>query len=336
MEYLCASSSNDRILDCNKDDYFHTNPPNGNYLKTHWNIANSDFLGKVAYCYCLMTFDKASSKYNGVVTVTLSGFKPDYFINLKWPDGTVIAQVKANSGGNATTTFRTPLSPLGDYIVRASNSQGESAVAQLRVIPRILLNEVEGEAGDDIRVYFYGFAPGDQVEVRFWNEAETSSVKLTTITIASNGRGSKVVTIPTNTTIGDHKIVGKVIGVSRSASTYFEVTGLGGAEEETPTPSPTATETAEATATATPELTPTEEPTIEPTAELPTEEIPTEEVPTETPTTESPTETPTVEIPTDTPTVEVPTEEPTPTETPIPDPTNIPVDEAAVRDQRLA
>ena len=41
------------------------------------------------------------------------------------------------------------------------------------------------EAGMEIRVYFYGFAPGDQVEVRFWNEAGTSSVKLTTITIAS-------------------------------------------------------------------------------------------------------------------------------------------------------
>ncbi|MES2970890.1 MAG: Ig-like domain-containing protein [Patescibacteria group bacterium] len=44
MTYPCASTTFERLLDCNHDDYFHTSPPSGNYLTNHWNTANSAFL----------------------------------------------------------------------------------------------------------------------------------------------------------------------------------------------------------------------------------------------------------------------------------------------------
>jgi hypothetical protein len=34
----------ERLLDCNHDDYFHTDPPPSSYLSGHWNVAHSSFL----------------------------------------------------------------------------------------------------------------------------------------------------------------------------------------------------------------------------------------------------------------------------------------------------
>jgi hypothetical protein len=44
LRVVCADQAQDNRLDCNKDDYFNTNPPAGSYLATHWNTASNRFL----------------------------------------------------------------------------------------------------------------------------------------------------------------------------------------------------------------------------------------------------------------------------------------------------
>jgi len=45
LAYPCLAA-NERLFDCNHDDYYNTNPPAGSYLATHWNTANNAFLAQ--------------------------------------------------------------------------------------------------------------------------------------------------------------------------------------------------------------------------------------------------------------------------------------------------
>jgi hypothetical protein len=253
-----------------------------------------------------VSLSKAKSKYNGVVDATLSGFTPNGPVTLSWPEPfeitsgpnagqftTTLATGTTDDAGAATLELRTPLEPLGDYVITARDGANRMATATLRVIPRILLNETSGPATTKLRVYFYGFGPGDVIEVRWYKTGSASSsfTAIKQITVADNGRASTLVPIPSNASLGAHLIVGKVVGVGRSASTTFTLTGPGAASvpEATVTPSllptVTATPTPEATAPSTPEATETATATASSTVEPTATETPTATTtPTATPT----------------------------------------------------
>jgi plastocyanin len=209
-----------------------------------------------------ITLDKEKSKYNGGVKATLAGFTPGKAITVTWPDGIKLLQLTASTSGKASGTFRTPLSPLGNYKVTAKDANGKTASTTLRVIPRIMLAPAdEGPVGTVFRVYFYGFSPGDVVKIRWYAPDGVSFQVLATVEIADNGRASKLVTVPTGSALGGHKISGNVVGISRSAPTTFTVTASGASSAEdataspTQSPSPTTTEPSPPTETSIPTAT---------------------------------------------------------------------------------
>lgn len=102
MQILCGDSAHDSRFDCNHDDYYSTNPPNGNYLKTHWNTANSLFLtggGKWGYVwadqptaasYVPSTFyQRNSSGATNTITRNGQGYYTVRFPNIGLVGGTV-------------------------------------------------------------------------------------------------------------------------------------------------------------------------------------------------------------------------------------------------------
>jgi hypothetical protein len=209
---------------------------------------------------------------------------------------------------------------LGNYAVSATDTNGKEAHRTLRVIPRLLLNDYSGRVGATVRVYCYGFVPGEQVHI-WWYMTPTSHSTLKTISIASNGRGSTLITIP-EATLSKHML--RCQGAGHSATDYFSVTAAAAAEQPTATATPSPTPTATGTPEPTLEPSPTETPAVEATPD-PTGEASPEPAPTDTPTvTPSPTETA--------------TPEPTPTDTPIPTEAPIPgtPDAAAILKERFA
>ena len=202
----------------------------------------------------VVTLDKVSSKFNGMVTATLAGYSPGEAVTLAWADGRSLGAATVDDAGAATIAFRTPLDVFGAHAVSATGGSGAAATGTLRVIPRTMLNEVAGPPTTRTRVYLYGFAAGERVEVRWHSGALVTSSYLVvkTLTVADNGRASSLIAIPSGAGLGSHLVVGKVVGVSRSATASFMLTSGAPSVAATATRTPTATQTATPTRTATP------------------------------------------------------------------------------------
>ena len=215
LRFECPDYAENERLDCNKDDYFNTQPKAGSYLATHWNIANSAWLGSSD---AGLSFNRDKAKYNDWVAATMSGFTPGRTITLFWPDLTVMGTATASGSGTTTFQFRAPLVALGNYTLLAKDSAGMSATGLVRIIPRLNLSETSGYPGAPVRVYLYGYGPDDVVRIEWIADDGETAIDIGTVTVSDNGRASVVVAIPYSVEVGSHSIRGAVVDVRRSSS----------------------------------------------------------------------------------------------------------------------
>ncbi|HEY1012004.1 MAG TPA: fibronectin type III domain-containing protein [Herpetosiphonaceae bacterium] len=134
MQYICTDRAHDTRFDCNHDDYFHTSPPAGSYLATHWNSANSAFLIQPGGGTAPAT--PANLRVSGATASSVSLAWSDtsnetsysvykwQYINGQWAWGFWVSV-----GANATAYANTGLGcgTTHYYRIAAKNSAGESA-----------------------------------------------------------------------------------------------------------------------------------------------------------------------------------------------------------------
>jgi hypothetical protein len=119
---VCPTNPNFQLFDCNNDDYFHTSPPAGSYLATHWNTADNSFL------------------ISGGVAPPGPGDPPPVFSSTPGCNSTVIAN--AFGGAPAVVTF-TASDPGGQTVTLSASqlpsfAQFDASTGTLTVAPTII------------------------------------------------------------------------------------------------------------------------------------------------------------------------------------------------------
>ncbi|MGH8972804.1 MAG: Calx-beta domain-containing protein [Acidimicrobiia bacterium] len=131
LRTICASDQ-EALFDCDEDDYFHSAPPPGNYLATHWNSASSSFLSATSSTPSV-SISNVSVQEGNSGTASL-----DFPVTLSGPSSQPVSMRFATADGAA----RAP----DDYVSSSGTltfSPGETAKTVTVAVNGDLLDEVD-------------------------------------------------------------------------------------------------------------------------------------------------------------------------------------------------
>lgn len=176
-----------------------------------------------------LTLSTTSGPTGTVVRATITGFKSNESIALRWYDGSTFRTLmtqSASSSGRLSISFAVPATFGGGHRVRAQGASGSRADSSFSVTRSLVLTPSHGPLRSRITAKLYGFPRNTAVEIRWIVESPDSTVALVfgTGSTSATGRARISFNGPDRAPTGRYRIEAVETSSGAKASSHFTIT----------------------------------------------------------------------------------------------------------------
>ncbi|MEI7580076.1 MAG: hypothetical protein WCJ58_08690 [bacterium] len=164
------------------------------------------------------------------ITATGTNFAANQSIILYWDDATVLStdpsSLTTSAGGGFTTVFTVPSATRGTHYIKAIGEKSDNiAIASFAIAgPAVTLDLYSSQPGKVVRIYGSSFDPKTAVSF-LWDDSTTITTDTPSVITDDIGSFSTNITIPENSSPGDHKITIGTSAIVYTSSTFSVTSG---------------------------------------------------------------------------------------------------------------